>query len=606
MSINGWTLLNRVGSAASMVYDTMKEDLSAAWSGLVQQRKVIAALFIPAIIYLLIQSAYIGIPVVGIHSWDESSYIVPLDHMLTTGDPLSFYQRYDPQSPDYNDRYIYFWSAWLFLEAAQVLGFEVANDLTTYLRAFSIIATLISYVLVYIFISRFLSSEDGRAREVVPLMVAVFFLFSPLVLWFGGKAKIEPLGFALHLFVLLSILDYVRNGRQGSLYGAALLLGLMAVSRTPFLVLGGAYFAILLFYPRRMRVKSIVLSAALFLIGFLAPILLIDSVKPDVNALGFLINKLTLVSVDQAGSTPFNDHLISRLIKDSILTTIGIGALAVFGAFLVSRGRLLRELSLFSVPGFLYLALTYKHNIIHMYHSYYYLVPVLLSLGILLCYLDRRLGKVMWRKGMVKKEAHDTALRIMVIAVVLALILPGLILFVSFYGSPFDESPRGVYLKDGGGNADSVITGSIIKKVSEELELPSGYNLLPEPVTGFYSHQPFIGFTFYYKWNTSIREYDRSYDYFANPVEFTSAVRNESIIFIVTFKGVFENAEGDQFYSYLGENFALVDMVGAYSIYVNATLDVTTIRETWSAAKHSLTPEETRLPEALLRQRAGL
>ena len=580
--------------------------ISKSRAGLSTHWRTIVLLAIPAMIFLLVQSVYVQLPVVGIHSWDESSYIIIEDHMLSSGDPFAFYQRFDPAGPEYNDRYAYYWSAWVFLEAAQFVGFDVAGDLPTYLRVFSIALTLASYVLIYVFVRRFLEADGDEVKKVVPLAVAAFFLFTPLVLWFGGKAKIEPFGFFLHLVLLLLILDYIRYDRSRSLYWAALLLGVMVVSRSPFLVIGGAYFLLLLIYPRLMRLKDLGICVSLSLTGLFVPVVAVQAIKPDINAVGILINKLTIGSVSQAGSTPHVETLVVRLIEFSIFSTIGIAIFIIFIAFLASRGKLSAELALFAIPGLLYLGLTYRHNIIHMYHSYYYIIPVLLGLGVTLQYLAKHLDGLLGNLRVIRGRAKVVASHAVILALVTILIIPGLGMFVTFYGSTTDYSLKGVYLKDPGGNADSVVAGTLIRKVSESIDLPYGYNLFPEPVTGLYSHEPFIGYGFFYKWNYTLKAYDRSYDYFRDPAGFVSALRNESMVFIVAFPGVFDYDKGRPFGLYLESEYVSLGGVGGYHVYVNKSLDVAAIKVAWSEAKSNLTPEETKLPATLLASRYGI
>ena len=54
------------------------------------------------------------LPIVGIHSWNESVYLSLAKYMQKGGNPFVFKAAFDPFRPDYNVGYLFFWASYIF------------------------------------------------------------------------------------------------------------------------------------------------------------------------------------------------------------------------------------------------------------------------------------------------------------------------------------------------------------------------------------------------------------------------------------------------------------------------------------------------------------
>ncbi len=465
-----------------------------------EHKRVVTLLSLTILVFILIEQPYISSPIVGVHSWDETSYDVVASYALQHNNPFLFITRFDANSPEYNERYIYYWSAFIYLEAVTTLGFDAGHDVSPWLRGLSTAFTVVTFVAIFVMI--YLILNNGKKKEekdaVVPWLAATAFLFSPLVLWFGTKTKIEPFGLMLFVLFMFCILAFIKLGKDRYLWASAALLGLLSISRAPYLFFSAIYPLMLFLYPGRFRIPHLLKVMGIFAVFFVAPLLITQLAVPQYDPFDFFVSRFFVGGVEQAETTSLVTNLGSSYFFDSYLVTFGlIGIFGLLGLVTTTHPRR-KLLMLFLVPGLLYFALTYQHNIVHMYHSYYFILPIIVALAFFLDWVRIRIGK--------RKFTSANKAKIMVVALALVLIVPGYFIFTDRYGAPDNYTSTGMYLDDSYGNAYDVIAGTLINEISVPAHLQDGYSIYSSMACGYYSHNPFIGYEFFYHWNDTFKE----------------------------------------------------------------------------------------------------
>jgi hypothetical protein len=565
-------------------------------------KRVVTLLSLTILVFILVEQPYISSPIVGVHSWDESSYDLVASYSLEKNNPFLFITRFDINSPEYNERYIYYWSAFIYLETVNTLGFDAGHDTSPWLRGFSTVATAITFVAIFAMI--YLILNNGKKKEekdyLVPWLAATAFLFSPLVLWFGTKTKIEPFGLMLFVLFMFCILAFIKIGNNKYLWVSAAILGLLSISRAPYLFFSVIYPLMLFLYPGRFRIPHLLKVMVVFAIFFAIPLLISQLAVPQYDPFNFFLTRFFIGGIAQSDATSIQTDLGSSYFFNSYIVTFGlIGIFGLLGLVTTTHPRR-KILMLFLIPALLYFALTYQHNIIHMYHSYYFILPIIIAFAFFLDWVRIRIrqrGRISINKA-----------KIMVIALALVLIVPGYFIFTERYGAPDNYTGTGMYLDDSYGNAYDVIAGTLIDKISAPAHLQDGYSVYSSMTCGYYSHNPFIGYEFFYHWNETQKNFDASYDFYANATEFMKQVRALYVPLIIvdpSAGGTLNPGGSKLLWAYVNATMVPLDTIGPYRIFINHDLDTTMISEQWFNNKAALTANDVSLPTPLFNSILG-
>lgn len=518
-------------------------------------------------IYLWIESAYLVLPLVGPHAFNESTFLLVIRHMLEANDPTSFITRYDPASPTYNGRYLYYWTIFLYLKGLSLLGLNLEANLALFVRLFSVASSIAGFYMVYR-LCDYLLGWNELADRLGYVLVAGLYLLSPLVLWYGSKSIIEPFVMAVYLILMYLVLMALESGDSRQLYAIAFAFGIVAVSRSPFLVLAGVFPLARILYPSKMTNRDLVIVSILGFIGFVTPVLVTQGVHPEYNPLHFTIVRFLEVAPRQAVADQTGQLLAVRYLQNSLLPTLGLLGFSAVAFPLLDRQEF-RQWSLFFLPSLAYFTLTYQHNIIHNYHNYYFIAPTLLIVAFIFHKLNHYEGL----------RADQSIVVILLLSA--ALFGSNLHLFNQEY--PL-EGEGNVYVSQPAGNKWSIYVGKAIRLAGTD---DSSYNLVTSPVTGYYSEHKFFGYKFFFVWNDTTREYERTYDFYANATAFVNGLADRQVTYLVTSIAVHANAD-TSFNNYLSSQYVRLDKIGPYTVYVNRNENVVKRQSDWIKAKHAL------------------
>lgn len=518
-------------------------------------------------IYLWVESSYVTLPLVGPHAFNESTFLLVIRHMLEANDPTSFVTRYDPASPTYNGRYLYYWTVFIYLKGLSLLGLNLEANLALFVRLFSVASSIAGFYLVYR-LCDYLVGWNGLADRLSYVLVAGLYLFSPLVLWYGSKSVIEPFVMTVYLVLMYLLLMALEGGDTRRLYAIAFAFGVVAVSRSPFLVLAGVFPLARILYPSTVTNRDLAFVSIFGFVGFMAPVLVTQAIHPEYDPLRFIVVRFLEVAPRQAATDRSGQLMAVRYLRNSLLPTLGLLGFSSVAFPLLDR-REFRQWSLFFLPSFAYFTLTYQHNIIHNYHNYYFVVPALLIVAFVFHRLNHYEGF----------RADQSIVVILVLSA--ALFGSNLYLFDQEY--PL-EGEGNVYVSQPAGNKWSIYVGKAIGLAGTD---DASYNLLTSPVTGYYSEHQFIGYKFFFVWNETTREYDRRYDYYANPTAFVNGLAERRVTYLVTSPAVHANADAS-FETYLSSGYVRLDKIGPFTVYVNRNENVVERQSDWIKAKHAL------------------
>ncbi len=512
-------------------------------------------------IYVVFELVFVlPLPLVGVHSWNESVYLSMAKFTQEGGNPFVFRAAYDPIRPDYNVGYLFFWASYIFHSVTRGFSTPTFAAFLWLSRAFSLIATSISSFLIYSIAMRF------SKREWCAYAAVVGFLFSPLVLYFGTKFQLEPFAFSVFLFSWLLVFRYAETGkfRYGIL--GFTILGALIATRQIFAI----YVPAFLLTPfigrikrqpqKEARAKS-ALSISALILGFLSPVLLTQFIVPEYTPIKFQFLRLiespsmALTSPEQTG------NLITQYFENSLLSSLGLIFLfvPVMIAILSYKRTVNIEILAFLCGGITYFVFAFLHNIVHMYHSYYFLPIVILSLVFVTDFvLENK------RKSMV---------------IILSAFLVGSLIFsiwetTSFYGVGSSRIYRDI---DPYGNLDSVFAGYFINRFYQ-VNANSGfldqdvtyYSLVQSPAVYFYEETPTISYYDFFIWNSTHKDYE-GFNFFSDQESFLQALHKRSLFILTITPDVYQNRTL-AFQDYLQENFVFIASEGVYDFYLNQTI----------------------------------
>ncbi len=518
-------------------------------------------LLILIFIYILFELSFVlPLPLVGVHSWNESVYLSLAKFMQQDGNPFVFRAAYDPLRPDYNVGYLFFWASYIFHYVASRFSTYTPDVFLFFSRIFSLIATSISCFLIYKIAMKF------SKREWCAYVAVVGFLFSPLVLYFGTKFQLEPFALSVFLFSWLLIFKFAETGKHRySIFGFTI-LGALIATRQIFAI----YVPALLLTPfmghikqqkqKNTKAKYVLSISALFL-GFLSPLLLTQLVVPDYTPIKFQFLRLMESPTMAFTSSGRSGNLILQYFENSLLSSLGLSFIfvPVMIAILSYKRKIRTEILVFLLGGITYFIFAFIHNIVHMYHSYYFLPIVILSLVFVTDFV---------------LENKRKSLVIVLLTFLIGSLIVSIWETTSFYGVGSNRIYRDI---DPYGNLDSVFAGYFINRfyqVNENNDLldqnVTYYSLVQSPAVYFYEEMPTISYYDFFIWDATRKDYE-DFNFFSNPESFLQALHRQSLFILTITPDVYQCKE-QTFQEYLQEDFAFIASEGVYDFYLNQTI----------------------------------
>lgn len=499
------------------------------------------------------------LPTVGVHSWNESVYLSMSRFTHESGNPFVIKAAYDPFRPDYNVGYLFYWSSYFFHSIGNLFFEYTTATFLLVSRVFSLIATVVSSFLVYK-IALKLSNREWCAYVAV-----LGFLFSPLILFFGAKFQLEPFAFTVFLISWLLLFRHAETHKLRYGVLAFTLLGALIATRqifviyVPALLLTPTMFSNSQHHLRKLIVKAVP-SVLSMLLGFLSPILLTQIIVPEYSPMKFQLLRLMESSTMASYHSGTNDNLIVQYIEGSLLSSLGLIFLFVpiMVAIFSYQRKIKPENLALLFGGIVYFIFAFRHNIDHMYHSYYFMPIVILSL-------------IFVTKFVLEKRRKSLMVGFSVFLVV-ALFF-SVWETTSFYGLASNK----IYSTDCYGNIDSVFAGHFIDrfhKVSDDTGLlvqnVTYYSLVQSPAVYFYEEMPTFSYYDFYTWDPNAKEYE-GFNYYIDPESFLSALQKRNVFILTVTPDVYEHQE-PRLQNYIQNNFVFIGSEGVYDFHLNQSI----------------------------------
>jgi len=516
-------------------------------------------LALPLALFIVFEAfLVIRLPVVGIHAWNESVYLSFASFMRQIGNPFVFKAAYDPSRPDYNVGYLFFWAYYVF---QMVIGGVFNNSVSNFLvlsRIFSFGATLASCVMIYKIVAK-LTGQVFSSQVAV-----VIFLFSPLVLYFGTKFQLEPFTFLVFLMSWLSTIYYEETGKPAYLLLGFFILGTLLATRQIFAIYTPALLLTTMLGGREHRILSRVtlLGAACALVsGFFAPLALTQLIVPEYAPFKFQLYRLEEAPTLATSLSGQSGNLVSQYVEKSLLPSLGLSFLFVPAlAMAVPPNRMDRvRIVGFGLGAMSYFAFAFVHNIVHMYHSYYFLPIVIL-------------GVIYVGKFVANKKGKRAPMLLTVFLVVSSAF--SVYETASFYGIGSNVIYHGV---DPYGNLDSVFAGYYINYLYHEskdrgLLDPeiAYYSLVQSPALYYYTDMPSLSYLDFYQWDQASQQY-KGFNFYTDQNSFLQALKERNL-FILTVTPDVSQSQTAAFRQYYGTEFSFIGSEGVYTFYLNRTI----------------------------------
>ena len=517
-------------------------------------------LLLSVLCYIVFELLFVlPLPLVGIHSWNESVYLSLARYLQQGGNPFVFKAAFDPFRPDYNVGYLFFWASYSFHCIPSILV-EYSSETFLFLsRVFSLVATVVSSFFIYK-IAMKLSKNEWCAY-----VAAIGFLFLPLVLYFGTKFQLEPFTLTVLLFSWLLTLKYAETGKYR--YGAVafLSLGALVATRQIFAI----YVPALIFTalritkiqrPRNIGTKTVFTILTLAL-GFFSPIMLTQFVVPEYAPLKFQF--LRLMEAPTLASTHYDQtgNLIVQYFENSLMASLGLVFLFVPAMIVILAYKRKTDLDIlaFLFGGSVYFVFAFRHNIVHMYHSYYFLPVLILSFVFVTKFVLEK-----------KRRAFVTLFAVFFTCSLVFSVWQT----IAVYGITSGRIYREI---DCYGNLDSVFAGQFINRfhqINEENGLLEQnityYSLVQSPAVYFYEEMPTISYYDFYEWDAVNKEYE-GFNYFTDQESFSDALQKRSLFVLTITPDVYPEQE-QAFQQYIQDNFVFICSEGVYDFYLNQTI----------------------------------
>jgi len=557
-------------------------------------RWVLLVLALILILYFMFSSYFtVSLPVVGKHSWNEATNLQIQRYMVKNG-PLETFSGYDPQHYEIFASHVFLWSSYSFYRFMDSLG--LLDDFNFHIcgRYFSLLSTLVSGILIYAIV------KGTIGKKPISLISVVLFFFSPLVIFFGVRYQQEPFLLMLFFLSFYLLLQYIKKGNKLFLISSSILLGILIFDKISFLPFVLTFIILLNYKTNTLMLfkrKEFWLFISCCSISFLIPLVVIQVAHPEFSPFLYRIESYTgAAHLKPATATPYATNLAILFFNRSLLPTLGLLIVFPFLAFLTlkSSSRFQRAV-LFSLflPALLYFSITFKHNIIHMYHAYYWFLPVLLCFSLFFQNMceNKTFKEIMPRLSPTLKKI---ALRLLLILIILSMIAVESYSFQKtedFYAIGTQKIFLG---SDPHGNCYNVVAGRVIRELWRSIDMGNGenswYTLVESPVPAYYADNPSITYSTY-TWNEKKKEYSH-YSFFENEFEFTNHLRSLKIGILTFTPGIYEKfAYSPNFCDYLKSNFYALGNIGVTSFYIQNELFETNYEAIYSTFENLTDPK---------------
>jgi 4-amino-4-deoxy-L-arabinose transferase-like glycosyltransferase len=532
-------------------------------------------LVVPLALYIVFEVLLVmPLPVVGIHAWNESIYLSFVNYLRKSGNPFVFRAVYDPFRPDYNVGYLFFWASYAFHSVTEGFFARTLEVFLSLSRVFSLVATLISSLLIYVIAIKL-------TRQLLCAYVAVVtFLFSPLVLYFGTKFQLEPFTFLIFLFSWLLTIRYAETAKLRYIILGFAFLGALIATRQIFAIYTPALLLPFMMRGRKQQQKhyrvKITLTVSALILGFLGPLVLTQLIVPEYIPIKFQFFRLA-ESPKLASQSPWQTgNLVSLYFQKSLLPSLGLSFLFVpiLIAILPFLQKNRIEITAFLLGGAVYFIFAFYHNINHMYHTYYLLPLVILALVFVTSFPRKSLVICLKAAQFHFFFKPDKVKPHVLIIFFLISSVFSIWETTSFYGVGSNRIYRNI---DGYGNLDSVFAGYLINKLyhtSKDNDLLSAdvtyYSLVQSPAVYFYEEMPSLSYYDFFAWNTTRQEYE-GFNFFVDQESFLQALRKRNL-FILTITPDMYQTQNQSFQQYVQKNFVFIAEEGVYTFYLNRTI----------------------------------
>lgn len=511
--------------------------------------RIFLLILLGCLLYLVFVHPFISLPALGKHAWNEAIYLTFLHSLVKDNHPFFFYQAYDVNRPDFNVGYIYFWANCFFTKLINI--FITLQEFLSF-RLLSLVSTLLTLIVLF-----FILEEFKISRFVIPITL-LFFLFSPLILYYGWKAQLEPLLNFLFLLSQLFLIKFVKKGNKNFyFYISCLMLGVLISSRSNFVVFLPVYFVPFLFLEKGKTLKGFLLTISLVAFGSLITVLPSAILYPQYSPLIFLYKRIF-----EAGKYAFSPgkeirNVMLVFINDALWKQIILSApLSIFSLFVfkrsISSSKLKIYFLLLSLTTWIFFSLVYAHAANHTYQTYYGILWFMLGTSITLNFFYNSYKKY-----------------------ISYLVIFSLIVFNIYFSYHFVTSFYGLYTDkfydniDAYGTYESYIVGKILKYIVDETNL-SGYLLVQSPTVYNPTYHPSITYQEVYRWNDKTKDYSY-YNFFNNPTEFIEEIKKRNIALLTITPDVFARIS-KEFSEYKDRNFIDVCYTKNFTISLNSNI----------------------------------
>jgi len=410
--------------------------------------------------------------------------------------------------------------------------------------------------------------KELNIEEIVISIVLLMLTFSPLVLFFGWKAQLEPFLISVFLLSQFHLIRFIkRKGKESYLYIASILVGVLIASRSNFLIFTFP-FVVLAFVSRtniNLILKRAIISLFFMIIGIIGTVLPSQVLYPQYDPIKFLYHRIFGAGKYAfASGNPLIRHHMLTFIDDALWKQITmLLPLSIASLFILKRYSVRNELKIYIMllfmSTFTYYLLTYIHVANHIYHTYYGIPLFAIASAITLNYIYNKI--VMHMRSRIISMA-------LLILIVITSFLSSYHYARAYYGIFTDK----IYDKmDPYGTYESYVVGILIRYILDELENPSGYLLVQSPTVYYPTYHAAITYHKIYKWDEEIKDYIAEYSFFNNQLEFLKELKNRNVILLTITPDVYRYAS-KAFWEYIKQHFVEICYTRNFVIALNKTL----------------------------------
>ncbi len=284
-------------------------------------------------------------------------------------------------------------------------------------------------------------------------------------------------------------------------------------------------------------------------------------IVPEYAPLKFQLYRLEEAPTLATSLSGQSGDLVSLYVEKSLLPSLGLNFLFILGLAIVAPSNRIHRVRIvgFGLGAMSYFAFAFVHNIVHMYHSYYFLPIVIL-------------GVVYVGKFVANRKCKRSALLLTVFLVMSSAF--SVYETASFYGIGSNAIYHGV---DPYGNLDSVFAGYYINYLYHETKGAglldpeiTYYSLVQSPSVYYYADMPSFSYLDFYQWDQASQQY-KGFNFYTDQNSFLQALKGRNL-FILTVTPDVSQSQTTAFGQYYGTEFSFIGSEGVYTFYLNRTI----------------------------------